>query len=215
MKTKNFIKLNSKDETLIQYNQLLNKIDRYISKNNDLKNAIYWSICQDNKKHNEIFCRNNIGKKIKTPWNDVIVQFPELNEYQNELGLHSYVGCTLAGNWGIHKHCYDAESYWNIAFFKNGCSKGAIEFYKEKNKKTNYSITSLEELDYGTPRLELVEKVALKNGDIISLNTLKWHSHTVRPNSNVRVFLNCIVNAKVAKKIHKSFQCDILTQSSG
>jgi len=202
---KNFVKLDSSAEILNDYYILLNKIDKYIRKYNNLDNAIYWSICQDNNKHNEIFCKNNVGKKIETPWKNVIQEFPQLMDYQSELGLHAYVGCTLAGNWGIHKHCYDNESYWNIAFFKSGCTNGSLEFFKEKTNSTKDYTLSLEELDYGDPKLRLTNCLELNNGDIVSLNTMIWHAHITKQ-KNVRVYLNCIIDKVYAKKLHRKFK---------
>lgn len=208
---KNWIRLDSRNALINHYWDLLKEIDLFIQANNDLEDATYWSICRDNFVHNEIFCYNNTGKKITTPWVSIVKQFPELPMLQNKLYLHAYIGRTMAGNWGIHRHCYAPNSSWNLAVFDAGCSNGQIEFYKSQSTKLNPSSEYYEdEVEFNSVGFKLVDSVPLMTGDIISLNTWEWHAH-ITVNKNVCAFLSCLKNTPCEvktrtnlKKIFKS-----------
>lgn len=190
----NWIRLDSRNSLINHYWDLLKEIDIYIQEHNDLQDATYWAICRDNFVHNEIFCSNNTGKKITTPWISIVKKFPELPIIQNKLNLHAYIGRTMAGNWGIHRHCYAPNSAWNLVIFDSGCSNGSIDFYKSKTAKiTPTSEYYEDEVDFNSDGFSLWESVPIMTGDIYSLNTWAWHAHVTR-NRNVCAFLSCLRN---------------------
>jgi len=190
----NWIRLDSRNQLINHYWDLLKEIDLYIHRHNDLEDATYWAICRDNTTHNEIFCSNNTGKTITTPWTTVAKEFPELSIIQRKLQLHAYIGRTMVGNWGIHRHCYAPDSAWNIAIFDSGCSNGHVDFYKTSTSKLDPNNAYYEdEVDFNSDGFTLWESVPIMTGDMLSLNTWAWHSH-ITENRNVCAFLSCLKN---------------------
>lgn len=188
----NWIRLDNRNSLINHYWDLLKEIDIFIQCHNDLHDATYWAICRDNSTHNEIFCTDNKGKKITTPWVSIVKKFPELPIIQNKLHLHAYIGRTMAGNWGIHRHCYATNSTWNLVIFDSGCSNGSIDFYRNSaNKLEPTNEYYQDEVDFNTSGFNLWESVPIMTGDIFSLNTWAWHAHNT-VNRNVCAFLSCM-----------------------
>lgn len=190
---KNWIRFDSRQPLINRYWDLLKEVDAYIQRHNDLEQATYWAVCRDNKQHNEIFCSNNQGKRITTPWIKIVKQFPELTDLQNRLNLHSYIGRTMTGNWGVHRHCYAPDSVWNLVIFDSGCSQGTMDFYRDKTTDQLPSSEYYEDERSVTEQgFALWESVNVMTGDVMSINTWTWHSHTTKSNKNVCAFLSCL-----------------------
>lgn len=198
---RNWIRYRGND-LLYTYWDLLLSIDQYIHKHNDLSNACYWAICEENSKHNEIYCKDYRVRRINTSWHDVVKVYSDLPKLQKIFGLKHYVGRGFEGNWGIHRHCYSADSCWNLIFFDEGSDESTLKFYRHRTSKVMPSIEYAEDwVRENEKGFKLSQSIELAYGDIVSINTWAWHSH--KTTGPVTLFLSCLADTKPVAMIPK------------
>jgi len=182
-----WIRLNERDYRLKKLQQLLPEVENWaIDQDPRVRGSNYWGICRDAPGENVVVNLSYEGGKqggyegedLLIDYYDVMRAFPELKELFRELELQPYLGRNSIGNWGIHRHCYNPLSRWNLVLLGEGNDGGEGIFFRNhpecpEDPDFDYVVDYLAEGE----SVEEIERCALAERQAYSIDTWTWHSH--------------------------------------
>lgn len=181
----NWLRLDETDYRLKALARLLPRVEQWIGEHDRrVLDAQYWGITKDSP---EETCVVNLGSdsgysgdELEITYYDVMRQFPELKELFRELELQPYLGTNKIGNWGIHRHCYNPTSRWNLVLLGEGNDGGRGEFFEytgEHPKDPEYDLVYgvLDECE--EREAKSIEVSYLNSNEWYSIDTWCWHAH--------------------------------------
>lgn len=168
---------------------LLPVVERWIAdKDPRVITSNYWGICMDAPGENVVVnltYEDGVqggyeGEELLVNYYDVMEAFPELRQLFVDLELQPYLGKNSIGNWGIHRHCYNPTSRWNLVMLGEGNDGGAGIFFKN-DEEGCYPVEPTYEyvVDYLAEGISLqeIERCSLETGRVFTIDTWNWHSH--------------------------------------
>ena len=182
-----WIRLNQEDYRIRRLRALLPVVENWVCLQDPrVRGSHYWGVCRDapgenvvvNLSYEEGRQGGYEGEDLLVNYYDVMRAFPELRELFKELELQPYLGRNSIGNWGIHRHCYNPVSRWNLVLLGEGNDGGAGIFFRnheEYPEEPSYEYV-VDYLEEGCS-VEEIERCALETGQAYSIDTWTWHSH--------------------------------------
>jgi hypothetical protein len=178
-------KIDSTDPRLVELVTLLDQAEDFIEQTvPDIRARVYWGVSGDQIGNKYL---NDIGHSLPVSYQDIITHLPRLKELMVELDLIEYIGRNIQANWGIHRHHASSKYHWNMCILGKGNNNGSLNFHQVDGSTNEYSDVPV--YDHLTHDARIVETVPVKEGDIFSLNTWQWHSHTTPETGRVETFL--------------------------
>lgn len=182
---KHWIKLNETDYRLRKLQQLLPDVERWVADRDPrVVKAMYWGVTKDAPEETVVVNLTSnqeyLSEELLVTYEDVMREFPYLKELFKELELQPFLGTNKIGNWGIHRHCYNPTSRWNLVMIGEGNKGARGEFFNYEDDRPlapdwDYGYDILDECEEEGARK--LETVYLKEGDWYSIDTWQWHSH--------------------------------------
>jgi hypothetical protein len=178
-------KIDHTDPKLVELVSLLNQAEDFIEQTvTDIRTRTYWGISGAIIGNQYL---NDIGHGLPVTYQDIMLHLPQLKELMTELDLIEYIGRNIQSNWGIHRHHASSDYHWNMCILGKGNNNGALNFHQVDDSENEYSsIPVYDHLPYNT---RIIETVKINEGEIFSLNTWQWHSHTTPETGRVETFL--------------------------
>ncbi len=187
-----WIRLNEQDYRLKKLQQLLPEVENWvINQDPRVRDSHYWGICRDapgenvvvNLSYEDGVQGGYEGDDLLVNYYDVMREFPELRQLFKDLELQPYLGRNSIGNWGIHRHCYNPVSRWNLVMLGEGNDEGEGIFFRN-DPDGCYPVDPTYEhvVDYLEDGVSLpeIERFALGDGQAYSIDTWTWHAHQSR-----------------------------------
>jgi len=180
-----WFKLDHTDPRLVELVSLLDQAEDFIEQAvPDIRTRVYWGISGDPIRNQYL---NDIGQGLPLTYQDIMLYLPRLKELMTELDLIEYIGRNIQSNWGIHRHHADSDHHWNMCILGKGNNNGSLNFHQADDFTKEYSLVPVyNHLDYDA---KIIETVSISEGEIFSLNTWQWHSHTTPETNRVETFL--------------------------
>tara|TARA_R110000772_G_C13288654_1_gene437768 strand:+ start:1164 stop:1880 length:717 start_codon:yes stop_codon:yes gene_type:complete len=176
---KHWLKL--EDYRIDKLRELLPVVEEWIALEDPrIVGANYWGICADEPTENVFVNLANgyDGVPLLVNYKDVMKQFPKLHGLFIDLELQPYLGVNKIGNWGIHRHCYNPTSRWNLVLLGEGNDGGSAEFFLHPETDLiepdwDYVVDYMEGCE-GTTVKDYFE---VKDNEAYSVDTWTWHAH--------------------------------------
>lgn len=180
---KNWFRLDKMDVRLRRLQQLLPEVEAWVAlKDPRVLTAQYWGMTKDSP---EETCIVNLGsgydgEELGVTYDEVMREFPELKELFKELELQPYLGTNKIGNWGVHRHCYNPTSRWNLLLTGEGNDGGRGEFFEYGG---DHPVDPEYDLVYGIleeceeQEAKSIETLYLNSNEWYSIDTWQWHAH--------------------------------------
>lgn len=178
-------RLDHTDPRLVALVTLLDQAEDFIEQTvPDIRTRVYWGVSGDTIGNKYL---NDIGHGLSVSYQDIMHHLPRLKELMAELNLIEYIGRNILSNWGIHRHHASSDYHWNMCILGKGNNNGLLNFHQVDGSINEYSVIPV--YDYLAHNAKIIETVSIKEGDIFSLNTWQWHSHTTPNTGRVETFL--------------------------